>query len=93
MLNVRERHPRHIPCLVHTPDGEKLKLLIGRDATASFVTGACRARMSSDTGSASTGYFLIHGRSMCMGTTRIASLDTNAPQPVELHLTCENTFG
>ena len=91
MEGIRKRYPRHIPCLVHTPEGKKLKLLVAKDATTGFINGVCRQRL--DTGSSSTAYFLIHGRSMCTGSTRVSSLDINAPAAVELHLTCENTFG
>jgi len=91
MQGIRERHPRHIPCLVHTQEGTKLKLLVGKDSTAGFVNGVCRQKLS--TGSSSTAYFLFHGPIMCTGSTRIASLDIKSPAPVELHLRCENTFG
>ena len=90
MSSIRKKFPRHIPCLVQLPDGEKLKHLLPEDSCANLVM--YQSRRKCDVAS-TEGMFLFYGNRICMGTTRIASLDTNKPDPVMLVVRKETVFG
>lgn len=93
MSRIREKYPRHIPCLVHMPDDTKLKLLLPADATASFLMQSARNKWCTGSVGAHDALLLFCGNRICMGTTRIASLDMNKPEPVTLVMKKESTFG
>lgn len=90
MSRIRTKYPRHIPCLVQLPDGDQLKLLLPDDSCASLILHASRRKCAV---SSTEGLFLFSGSRICMGTTRVASLDTNKPEPVALVVRRETTFG
>ena len=92
MQSLRKRYPHSIPCLVHAPDGQTMKLLVPRDANAAFLNTICRQKLK-EKSSASEGLFLIHKRTIQTGTSRIRELDTDQGNAVEFHLQRENTFG
>lgn len=89
---LRTRYPNCIPCVIHAPNERTLKLLVPLESNAAFLNGVCRTKLKSTTGP-SEGLFLIHKRTICSGTTRIASLDTDKPNAIEFYLQQENTFG
>lgn len=75
------------------PDHTQLKLLLPTDATASVLMQCARKKWKSGTVSAQEALILFCGNRVCMGTTRIASLDTNKPEPVTFIVKKESTFG
>lgn len=88
---VRKRHPNHIPCRFTLPDNTDLKLLVPNDATVGWAMHAARQRMKM--GTAGTGYFMMCGGRMCVPTTPLKHLDSNAPDEVKFRVVAENTFG
>jgi hypothetical protein len=92
MEKVRNRYPQTVPVLVNLPSKKVLKLLVPLEANVAFLNGVCRKKLS-EVCDASVGLFLIHGKTVCSGTTRIASLDTNKPDAVSFHARYESTFG
>ena len=92
MESLRKRYPQSIPCLVHTPDGSRMKLLVPLEANAAFLNTVCRKKLK-EKASASEGLFLVHKQTICSGTHRLAKLDIDKPNAVEFHLQRENTFG
>ena len=88
---VRKKWPGHIPCRFRMPDRTELKLLVPNTANAGWAMHAARSRMPA--GSASTGYFLFCGNRMCVGSTPLARLDTNAPHEVQFVIMEESTYG
>ena len=93
MQKVRDKHPRHVPCLVHLPDETELKLLMEPESTVSFVMHSARARWKNKPSSPSDTYFMFSGEHLCMGATRVESLDVAKPEAVEFRMLKECTFG
>ena len=92
MQDIRDRYPSAIPCIVHLPNGRKLKLLLPQEANMAFLNSVCRKKIE-EASDPSVGIFLVHGRTLCSGTCRVASLDTNKPDAIIFHLRHESTFG
>lgn len=93
MSRIREKYPAHIPCLVRMPDDTELKLLLTIDATASVLMQYARKKWSTGEVSSHEALLLFCGSRICMGTTRVASLDTSKPEPVRFIMKKESTFG
>ena len=92
MNDVRERHPRHIPCLFHMPDKIKLKLLVPMESNMSWALGEARRRWTGQV-EATDALFAFQGSRMCTGTMRISAMDNQKPSPVVFHVHRECTFG
>ena len=75
------------------PDSTELKLLLPEDSCAAFLMQAARRKWVAHGMSEYEALYLFSGTRICMGTTRIKSLDTNQPDPVRLVIRKETTFG
>ena len=93
MSKIRDKYPYHVPCIVNMPDKTKLKLLLPREASASFLLHAARTKWTTAKVQDHEALLLFYKTRICMGTTRIVTLDDNYPHPVELFITKESTFG
>ena len=89
---LRKRYPCHVPCRVHLPHNKTLKLLIPLDATIACAMVTVRKRWPEKLSSADA-LFCFHGHKICIGNTRLATLDTDPTKEVHLTVRRENTFG
>lgn len=94
MQAVRRRHPCHVPCRFIMPGQRELKLLMPQEATVSHAVLAARQRWKKDSTVSETEalFSFVDGR-ICVGTTRLAQLDTKSPAEVTFQVRKEETFG
>lgn len=93
MQRMRNRYPYHVPCRVCLPDNHQLKLILPEHATIACTMVEVRKRWKGGCISENDALFCFHEHKICIGSTRIASLDTQKPDAVCLHIRKENTFG
>ena len=93
MQALRQKYPYHIPCRVSIPDNRTLKLLMPADATIAVAMLAVRQKWPEQQLSSSEALFCFHNNAICIGNTRLKTLDTNNPDEIQLVVRKENTFG